>query len=126
MTQDIVTLYVTLISQFFTLSSSPHPLSSINPALAPLAGDSLESPAPLPPFVPITSNTLTTSHWLLKILAELTECAGEIGALELAGEASATLKEVVASARWRFQEGVCASWVRGITFHSFSQWVYRD
>lgn len=109
MTQDIVTLYITLISQFFTLSSST---SSPNISNNHGAGDSA-TVLPLPPFVPIASNAMTTGHWLLKTLNELSECVIEMGPLDLAEEASQSLKELVASTRWRFEEAICASWVRG-------------
>lgn len=109
MSQDIVTLYVSLLSAFFTLSSSTHspPL-----ALGAAPADPNATP-PLPPFVPPNSNAAANCHWLLKTLNELTECVSELGALELAGEASASLKELVASTRWRFEEAICSSWVRG-------------
>lgn len=80
----------------------------------------LDATDPVPAFVPPSSNTLTVSHWLLKILSELTECTGDIGALELAGEASASLRELVASARWKFEESICASWVRGMSDSLFT------
>lgn len=111
MTQDIVTLYVTLLSQFFALSSSTHsPVISLTPQASTADPNAIP---PLPAFVPPNSNALSISHWLLKTLTELTECVGDLGALELAGEASASLKELVASARWKFEEAVCGAWVRG-------------
>ena len=111
MTQDIVTLFVTLLSQFFALSSSTHsPTVAMTPQASISDPDALPS---LPAFVPPNSNALSISHWLLKTLTELTECVGDLGALELAGEASASLKELVGSARWKFEEAVCGAWVRG-------------
>lgn len=109
MSQDIVTLYVSLLSAFFTLSSSTH---SPNLSLGAASTDPNATP-PLPPFVPPNSNAAANCHWLLKTLNELTECVSELAALELAGEASASLKELVASTRWRFEEAICSSWVRG-------------
>ena len=109
MSQDIVTLYVSLLSSFFTLSSSTYsPPLSVGAA----AADPNATP-PLPPFVPPNSNAAANCHWLLKTLGELTECVSELGALELAGEASQSLKELVASTRWRFEEAICSSWVKG-------------
>jgi exocyst complex component 2 len=122
MTQDIVTSYVTLLSQFFTLSSSTHTSQA-----ASTSGDASTSDAPgIPDFVPASSNMPTICHWLLKILNEITECANEVGALELAGEASASLKELVASARWRFEEATCAAWVRGRSYVSTRRSEYDD
>lgn len=109
MTQDIVTLYVTLLSQFFTLSSSTHSPAVTSSAMS---ADFSVLP-PLPPFVPYNSNALSISFWLLKTLGELTECVNEIAGLELAGEAMASLRELVGSARWKFEEAVCGAWVRG-------------
>lgn len=109
MSQDIVTLYVSLLSAFFTLSSSHHS----PPHLTGAAAADPNATPPLPPFVPPNSNAAANCHWLLKTLSELTECVSELGALELAGEASQSLKELVASTRWRFEEAICSSWVRG-------------
>ena len=110
MTQDIVTLYVSLLSQFFSLSSSTHappPLPGATSASDPNAV------VTLPPFVPPSSNAPTICHWLLKTLGEMSDCVNEVAALELAGEASNSLKELLASTRWRFEEAICAAWVRG-------------
>lgn len=111
MTDDIVSLYVSLLSQFFSLSSSTH-----SPAPAPGAGTDPNAAVTLPTFVPACSNAPTICHWLLKILGELTECVNEVASLELAGDTSASLKELVASMRWRFEETTCAAWVRGVIF----------
>lgn len=109
MTQDIVTLYVSLLSQFFSLSSV-----AISPAPAARGStkETTEAP-PLPSFVPENSNAATIGHWLLKTINELTECVTEMASLELPGEASASLQELLTSTRWRFEEALCAAWVRG-------------
>lgn len=119
MTQDIVTLYVTLLSSFFTLSSDTSPVTlrsdpSSNPA------EDLNATPPMPPFVPPVSSSPTNCHWLLKVLNELMECVSEMGALEMAGEATQSLKELIASTRWRFEEAICSGWVRGASFFSLS------
>jgi len=106
MTQDILTLYVTLLSQFFTLSSTrsaPTPDPNTDPGASPL----------LPPFVPPIANGATNCHWLLKILNELSECQSELAGLELSAEANASLKDLMLNTRWRFEEAICAGWVRG-------------
>ncbi|BGP36516.1 Exocyst complex component S5 [Rhodotorula kratochvilovae] len=118
MTQDIVTLYVSLLSSFFTLSSAT------TPAPAPRSTtDDLNATPPLPPFVPPVANAATNCHWLLRVLNELMECVSELGALELAGEATQTLKELVASTRWRFTEAICSGWVRDAkVFYRLETW----
>lgn len=105
MTQDIVTLYVSLLSSFFSLSSST--------ALPQMSVDDPNATPPLPPFVPASSNATANCHWLLKTLNELSECVFELNGLELAGEASQSLRELVSSMRWRIEEAICSSWVRG-------------
>lgn len=106
MSQDIVTLYVSLLSSFFGLSSAgqspPMPSDPADPSATP----------PLPSFVPPTSNATASCHWLLKILHEMVDCVSDLTALELAGEASQSLKELIGTSRWRFEEAICSSWVR--------------
>lgn len=70
----------------------------------------------MPPFVPPVSNATTNAHYVLKVLNEVQDCANELGALELTGEATASLKELIASAKWRFEEVICSGWVRGESF----------
>ncbi|KAL8286277.1 hypothetical protein RQP46_004765 [Phenoliferia psychrophenolica] len=112
MTQDIVNLYVSLLSHFFSLSSSTHATSEPGGA-----GE------PIPAFVPPSSNAPTICHWLLKTLGEMAECVNEVAGLELAGEASNSLKELVASTRWRFEEAICAAWVRDAkVFYRLETW----
>lgn len=120
MTQDIITLYVTLLSQFFSLSSSTHSPPSATTGFGGAVDN--DAPPPLPAFVPPGTNTTTMGHWLLKTLNELTECVSDMSALELAGEASGSLKELVASTRWRFEEAICAGWVRGAFCFARARW----
>lgn len=121
MTQDIVTLYVTLLSQFFTLSSSMNPPPVQHNADSTSSSENVH---PVPPFVPPSSTAPTICHWLLKILNEVSDCVNEVGALELAGEASQSLKELVANTRWRFEEAICSTWVRGTSKSSFNPFGY--
>ncbi|SCV68475.1 BQ2448_596 [Microbotryum intermedium] len=106
MSQDIVTLYVSLLSVFFGLSSAgaspPMPSDPADPNALP----------PLPSFVPPNANATSNCHWLLRTLHEMVDCASDLTALELAGEASQSLKELVGTSRWRFEEAICSSWVR--------------
>ncbi|BGO96556.1 Exocyst complex component SEC5 [Rhodotorula toruloides] len=118
MTQDIVTLYVSLLSQFFTLSSSTSP-----PVATKTGADDLNATPPMPSFVPPIANATTNCHWLLRVLNELMECVSEMSALELSGEATQSLKELVASTRWRFEEAICSGWVRDAkVFYRLETW----
>ncbi|BGP12574.1 hypothetical protein JCM10213_004839 [Rhodosporidiobolus nylandii] len=122
MTQDIVTLYVSLLSSFFTLSSSTHsPTIAQNPSSNP--AEDLNATPPMPLFVPPVSSSTTNCHWLLRVLNELMECVSEMSALELSGEATQSLKELVASTRWRFEEAICSGWVRDAkVFYRLETW----
>lgn len=104
MTHDIVSLYVKILSQFFSGPSAS--------ALAQKKDDPDATP-PMPDWVPAVSNATTNSHWLIRILGEVGECVADLGALELSGEATRTLKEVVSHVRSTFEAATCSAWIRG-------------
>ncbi|GAA5899347.1 exocyst subunit SEC5 [Sporobolomyces salmoneus] len=123
MTQDIINLYVSLLSSFFTLSSSTTSSSSSSSSLSQNQPTDLSTTPPMPPFVPPIANATTNAHFVLKILNEMQDCANELGALELTGEATASLKELIASAKWRFEEVICSGWVRDAKiFYRLETW----
>ncbi len=110
MAADVVRLYISLISQFFTLSdmavSSPSELSSASSGV---------SGADFPPFMPQSSNALTTAHYLTRILAEIRECRvgnGYSGSLErrVVGYEGLVGKRAMAI-RERIDSGVAARYV---------------
>lgn len=105
MTSDIVQLYVSLLSQFFTLSSS-------TTSSSPPSNDPNATP-PMPDFVPPISSALTTANYLIRILVELQDCISELGALELSNDSMESLKDLLQNVRWRFVQAVCSGWVRG-------------
>lgn len=100
MAQDIVKLYVTLLSEFFALSDK-----------------SVQSPSstgpPPPPFLPQGGCTLTVSYYLLRILNELNECVNDVAGVELGVDANTTMKSLLESARWRFEDALAAAWCKG-------------
>jgi exocyst complex component 2 len=105
MTLEILNLYISLLSSFFTLST-------------PGGGGGgskkeEEEPDGLPSFVPPIANSTTNCHYVLKILNELQDCANELGALELTGEAMTSLKELIQMTKSRFEQVICSGWVRG-------------
>lgn len=104
MTHDIVALYVSLLSQFFA-SQTPA-------ALAQDAADPNATP-PMPEWVPSSSNATTNSHWLIRVLSEIVDCGAELGALELSGEATQCLKDIIVYARGCFEMAICSGWIRG-------------
>jgi exocyst complex component 2 len=98
MALDIIKLYINFLSEFFILSDV-------------LSNSSTTSS---PEHFPSHSNSLTTAHWLAKILSEVQDCVAEIGALEL-GEGG-LVKGLVESARWRFEDVLVKSWLRGMRY----------
>ncbi|KAG1847630.1 exocyst complex component Sec5-domain-containing protein [Suillus subluteus] len=98
MALDIIKLYINFLSEFFILSDVLSNSSTTNS----------------PEHFPSHSNSLTTAHWLTKILNEVQDCVAEIGALEL-GEGG-LVKGLVESARWRFEDVLVRSWLRDANY----------
>jgi exocyst complex component 2 len=98
MALDIIKLYINFLSEFFILSDVLSNSSTTNS----------------PEHFPSHSNSLTTAHWLTKILSEVQDCVAEIGALEL-GEGG-LVKGLVESARWRFEDVLVKSWLRDANY----------
>ena len=101
MAADVIRLYISVISQFFTLSD----MAVTTPQ--PMGGH------PLAPFVPPTSNSLTTSYYLTKILAEIQECVNETLMMDVTGDTNAGLRSLMESTRWRFEGALTDVWLRG-------------
>ncbi|KAF8999104.1 exocyst complex component sec5 [Cyathus striatus] len=110
MASEIVKLFISLISEFFKLSD-----------MAVMAGSSNSA---LPPHIPKNSHSLSTAHYLMKILGELQECVNEINSMEISSEASSSLKGLIDSAKWRFEDILINAWVRdaGI-FYYVEAWI---
>ncbi|KAJ3878404.1 exocyst complex component sec5 [Lentinula edodes] len=114
MALDIVKLYISFLSQFFNLSdmavtSSPG-IPSSNDATSTL--------------LPSNSNSLSTAHYLLKIFGEIQDCVNELNAMEISGDVSASLKGLLDSTKWRFEDVLIAAWLRDASdFHHLEAWV---
>lgn len=108
MTREIIHLYITLLSEFFRLSSDTKTPPLTQGQQGEAAG------VPLPAFVPGHSGALTAGHYLLKILGELSDCTNEIGALAgLGTEVQNSLKEFMNAVRWKFTDTLCNLWIKG-------------
>jgi exocyst complex component 2 len=103
MAAEVIRLYISLISQFFTLSDMA--------VTTPQAGPPGEHT--LAPFIPVTSNSLTTAHYLTKILAEIQECVSETLSMDVSGDTNAGLRSLMESTRWRFEGALTEVWLRG-------------
>ncbi|KAF8434522.1 exocyst complex component Sec5-domain-containing protein [Boletus edulis BED1] len=110
MALDIVKLYVSLLSEFFSLSDA-----------VVMQRNSGDSP---PKLLPGHSNSLTTAHFLIKILIEIQDCANEVAAMDIVPEASSNLRSLVESARWKFGDILVRVWLRDAAlFHLLETWT---
>ncbi|KAJ7136006.1 exocyst complex component Sec5-domain-containing protein [Mycena epipterygia] len=110
MALDIVKLYISLISQFFTLSD--------------MAVMSSPGGSKAPPSLPTNSNSLCTAHYLMKILGEIQETVNELNAMEISNEAASGLKSLLESAKWRFEDLLITSWLRDANvFYYLEEWI---
>lgn len=101
MALDVVELYVSLLSEFFLFSD----MAVMSP--------SGTSSNPTPPLLPKDSNSLTTAFHLMKILGEIQESVNEITVMEISHDASSSLKSLLESARWKFEDILVTAWLRG-------------
>lgn len=101
MALDIIKLYISLISEFFLLSDKAVTSPTLNNANT------------TPPLLPKNSNSLTAAHYLTRILGEVQETVNEIAALEISSEVSANTKGFLESTRWKFEDILIHTWLRG-------------
>ncbi len=108
MAADVVRLYISLISQFFTLSdmavSSPSELSSASSGV---------SGADFPPFMPQSSNAINDCALSDTYTCGDTGMRVGDGYLEVSSDASSGMKGLLESARWRFENALTVVWLRG-------------
>jgi exocyst complex component 2 len=103
MALDIVKLYATQMCEFFEITEINAP---------PSKGPST------PFFLPAGSNSLTTSHFLTKLISEINDCVNDVVAVELSSEANTLLQNLLQNARWRFEEVLYDVWKKG----AFAPW----
>ncbi|KAK4688269.1 exocyst complex component 2, partial [Tremellales sp. Uapishka_1] len=105
MTLEIIKLYTSLLSQFFTLSDVALAESSLSAAKK-------DQDPPTPPFVPAGTTVLTACYYGERLVDEIIECTNELASVEISSEAGSSLKAMVESLRWRFGEVVVSVWIR--------------
>ncbi|KAF9459756.1 exocyst complex component Sec5-domain-containing protein [Collybia nuda] len=111
MALDIVKLYISLVSEFFTLSD-----------MAVMASPSSSGNGP--PLLPTDSHSLSTAHYLTKILGELQESVNELNGMEISNEVTSGLKSLLESAKWRFEDILVNAWLRDASiFYYLEAWI---
>jgi len=102
MALDIVKLYISLLSELFKLSD-----------IAIMSSPRAESHNPSSPLIPTNSTSLSTAHYLMKISGEIQECVNELNAMDISNDVAASLKGLLESVKWRFEEILINVWQRG-------------
>ncbi|TFY53460.1 hypothetical protein EVJ58_g9441 [Rhodofomes roseus] len=112
MALDIVKLYISLLSEFFMFSDSR--VSSPPNTVAEAT----------PPLLPRDSNSLTTAHQLMRVIGEIQDSVNDVNGMEIANEASSSLKGLLESARWKFEDIVIHGWLRDANiFYHLEEWI---
>ncbi|EJD54829.1 hypothetical protein AURDEDRAFT_179883 [Auricularia subglabra TFB-10046 SS5] len=97
MALDIIKLYVSLLSEFFSLSDKS--------VVSPGGSETL-----IFTFLPQGSCSLTAGYYLMRTLNEITECVNDVAGVELGVDANSTMKSLLESARWIFVDALAATW----------------
>ncbi|EPS97441.1 hypothetical protein FOMPIDRAFT_98227 [Fomitopsis schrenkii] len=112
MALDIVKLYISFLSEFFMFSDS----RVVSPPNA--------ATEPTPPLLPRDSNSLTTAYQLMKILGEIQDSVNDVNAMEISNEAGSSLKGLLESARWKFEDIVTHGWHRDASIlYYLEDWI---
>ena len=98
MALDVIKLYISLLSEFFMFSD----MAVMSPGRSSA-----------PPAFPACSNSLTTAHYLMKILGEIQDSVNDVSGLDISSEATSSLKSLLESARWKFEDLLVNAWQRG-------------
>ncbi|CAK5272889.1 unnamed protein product [Mycena citricolor] len=110
MALDIIKLYISLLSQFFTLSDMAVMMSP---------NGSTKSPT-----LPSNSNSLCTAHYLTKILGEIQDTVNEINGMEIASDSESGLKSLLETAKWRFEDLLISAWLRDANLlYYLEEWI---
>jgi exocyst complex component 2 len=99
MALDVIKLYVSLLSEFFVFSDMA--------VMTPPTEGNLQ-------LLPADSNSLTTAHYLMKILTEIQDNVNEVNSMEISGDMSSSLKGLLESAKWGFEDVLTHAWVKGM------------
>ena len=99
---EIVKLYSSSLSRFFTLSD-----------VAVSESRRLSEELSVPPFVPSGSTSLIAAFFASRIVDEVNECSAECNGIDSAGDVSGIFRKLLDSLRWRMLEAIAALWARG-------------
>jgi exocyst complex component 2 len=98
MALEVIKLYISLLSTFFTLS---------DPSISSKASEEV------PSFVPPGTTVLAACHFAEKLVEDVNEGIGELMGVDIGSEAGNGLRNMLDSLKWRMQEVISALWARG-------------
>jgi hypothetical protein len=98
MALEVIKLYISLLSTFFTLS---------DPSIPSKATEEV------PSFVPPGTTVLAACHFAEKLVEDVNEGIGELMGVDIGQEAGNGLRNMLDSLKWRMQEVISALWARG-------------
>lgn len=99
MASDILKMYLSTLSQFFTLSD-----------IALVARS--KPTTTVPGFVPAGTTVLAACYYSERILYDVGDCVLELTAIDVGKEASQGAKAMLDSLRWRLEEVIATTWAR--------------
>lgn len=100
---EIVRLYISTLSSFFTLSDA---------GLAEVPRKEGED-IRIPPFVPAGTTVLTACFFTERLVEEVSDCVGELSLVDIGSDALNGLRQLVENVRWRMEEVICSTWAKG-------------
>ncbi|KAK2461007.1 hypothetical protein APHAL10511_006948 [Amanita phalloides] len=109
MALDIVKTYILLVSEFLNLSD-----------ITVMASATSNN---FPQHIPLNSTSLSAAYYLHKILGELQDCVNDINALDISNEIASSLRSLMESVKWRFDDIIINLWLRdALIFYYLESW----
>ena len=65
-------------------------------------------------LMPANSHSLSTTHYLLRIMGEIQETVNELNSMEISSDAGVSLRGLMESAKWTFEDVLISAWLRGM------------
>lgn len=59
---------------------------------------------------------MSTAYYLLKMLNDIQDTVNELNLMEISNETSASLKNLLESVKWKFEDVLVVAWLRGRSF----------
>ncbi|ODO10434.1 hypothetical protein I350_01029 [Cryptococcus amylolentus CBS 6273] len=125
MALEIMKLYVGLVSGFFRLSDGGVAESGFANASAARAraGDGLPPASPSTGWVPQGSTSVLVGYFAEKLVDEIADCAGELGAYDVGNNEESLMKGLVDSMKWKMEEVLATSWAKDAKLlHGLEDW----